>query len=112
MNKPYGLNLTASEDYRFGSFDLTPKQRHVMATAMAVTNQMRKEGESALEDATRAVIILRGAGLLEVMADEPELGSQAEIDLYLDSYMDAVAELTARVPNADLSIPCTCQHGC
>lgn len=113
MNKPYTLNLPAPAGYRFESFDLTASQRQVMATAMEVAQQMRQEGDSAIEDATRAVILLRGAGQLwAVTDDEPDLQGDHEIDRYVNAYMDGVAELMARVPMSDPSTTCTCQHGC
>ena len=112
MNELHAPNLTAPECYPLGSFDLTAKQRDVMATALSITSQMRQEGDGVAADAARAVIILRGAGLLDVMNEQPSLQLHDDIDRNISGYMDGVEELLGRIPYARLFIPCTCQHGC
>lgn len=72
------------------SFPTSERGRQLVARAMTVTQKIPSKPADA-DAIARAIVLLRGAGLLEAVTSEQE----CQCDRQIVAYMDCVAELMA-----------------
>jgi len=86
-------NLPALNSRYIGSFRVTELQRQRLLAALSIAKQMHMDGEGEMEDAVRAIALLRGGGHLDDTWSSIEAEDYEDYDRQVTAYYDGVAEL-------------------
>jgi len=81
------------KQYENGTFRVTEVQRGRFSAALNIAKRMRVQGDESLEDAVRAVEILRGGGYLDHTWDMVEAEDDDDHERQANAYYDGVGEL-------------------
>jgi hypothetical protein len=98
MNTTNAIDQTPETNYQIGTFGVSNRDVAIVTEALEIAKRMRGEGDGSLEDATRAVILLKGSGLSRDFNRCIEGEGSADVDRQIVAYMDGVAELMDRFP--------------
>lgn len=99
MNTVTATIPTSTETYQIGTFVLAKNDRKIVSKALKIAKKMRGKGDGKLEDTARAMILIRGAGLVENLTRRIKATDDADLDRQTVAYMDGVAELGRKLPN-------------
>lgn len=96
---------------QIGSFRLSPLAHHQVRAALTIAKLMRCGDDGEVEDAVRAITMIKGAALFDRSWEELEVEDEQDLDNQIVAYMDGTQELMRVLGVDQKSLPCCGTEG-